>query len=55
MAKKPAIKDLRVTSPPDDVWEYLLERIDESLRSMPQEIIIIIREHKKLCQTKSQK
>jgi hypothetical protein len=55
MGKKNTIKDLRLKNPPDDVWEYVFLRTEESLRSMPQELIIIIREHKKLCQKTNRK
>jgi hypothetical protein len=38
-------KDLRIVDPPDDVWNYVIARSKKSLRSLPNELIIIIREH----------
>jgi hypothetical protein len=48
-------KPFRITSPPEDVSEYVLGRIKESMRSIPKELIVIIREHKQLTTNKTNK
>jgi len=46
MAKISKNKQFRITNPPKDVQEYVFIRMKNSLRSLPNELIVIIREHK---------
>lgn len=52
MAKKDNSIPFRITAPPKDVSKYVLSRIKKSLRSIPNELIVIIREHKQFIKTK---
>jgi hypothetical protein len=42
MKQKNKIGELRVKSPTQEAWVYVMERIKKSRRSIPQEILIMI-------------
>lgn len=41
-------KPFRITSPPKDVSDFVFKRIQKSLRTIPKELIAIIREFKEI-------
>jgi len=52
MANKDNNIQFRITAPPKDISKYVLGRIKNSLRSIPNELIVIIREHEELTRIK---
>lgn len=53
MARKVNSKELRITHPRKEVRDYVLKRMEKSMRTIPQELTIIILEHKQLTDEKN--